>query len=84
MRAQAEAPDIPFDWGPLTRETLRAATAGDIDLAMVFGGETLRYGIAAREVREETSATFLRGDHPAIQNCGSVEAARSPYIQVIT
>ena len=83
-RAQAEAPDVRFDWVPLTKETVRAANAGDIDLAMVFGGETLPDGLEAREVPDETRATFLRRDHPAIANWGPEEALRWPHLQVIT
>lgn len=83
-RAQAEAPDVRFDWVLLTKETVRAANADDIDLAMVFGGETLPDGLEALEVPHETRATFMRRDHPAIPNWGSEEAAKWPHIQVIT
>ncbi|MCT8328877.1 LysR family transcriptional regulator [Albidovulum sediminis] len=83
-RAQAEAPGARFDWVPLPRETVRATDAGEIDLAMVFGGETLPDGLEVRDVPEETRATFLRADHPAIPNWGPDEAARWPHLQVIT
>lgn len=83
-RAQVQAPGVRFDWVPLTKETVRATNAGDIDFAMVFGGETLPDGIEALEAPRETRATFLRRDHPALPNWGPQEAMKWPHIQVIT
>ncbi len=83
-RAQAQAPGIRFDWVALTRETVRATLAGDIDLAMVYGGETLPEGIETFEAPTETRATFLRGDHPAIATWGVGEWSRWPHVQVIS
>jgi DNA-binding transcriptional LysR family regulator len=83
-RAQAQAPGVRFDWVTLTRETVRATLAGDIDLAMVYGGETVPDGIDAVEAPSETRATFLREDHPAIPTWGPEEWSRWPHIQVIS
>lgn len=83
-RAQAEAPGVRFDWVPLTKETMRAVDAGDIDLAMVYGPETLPDGVEAQELPSETRATFLRKDHPAIAVWGPEEWTKWPHLQVIT
>lgn len=83
-RAQAQAPGIRFDWVTLTKETVRATIAGDIDLAVVYGGETLPEGIESFEAPTETCATFLREDHPAIPTWGPDEWLRWPDIQVIS
>lgn len=83
-RVQAQAPGVRFDWVPLTKETVRAAHAGEIDLAMVFGGETLPEGLETQEVPSETRATFLRKDHPAIPAWGLDEWSRWSHLQVIT
>lgn len=83
-RAQAQAPGVRFDWVMLTKETVRATLAGDIDLAMVYGGETLPEGLESFEAPSETRATFLRADHPAIQAWGPEEWSRWPHIQVIS
>jgi DNA-binding transcriptional LysR family regulator len=83
-RAQAQAPGVRFDWVTLTRETVRATLAGDINLAMVYGGETLPEGMESFEAPTETRATFLREDHPAIPTWGPDEWLRWPHIQVIS
>ncbi|MES2845059.1 MAG: LysR family transcriptional regulator [Pseudomonadota bacterium] len=83
-RAQAQAPGVRFDWVTLTKETVRATLAGDIDLAMVYGGETLPEGIEYLDAPTETRATFLREDHPAIPTWGADEWPRWPHIQVIS
>jgi DNA-binding transcriptional LysR family regulator len=84
VRAQSEAPRVRFDWVQLTKETMRAANAGEIDLAMVFGPETLPDGLEAQDMPNETRATFLRGDHPAITDWGPEQWTRWPHLQVVT
>ena len=83
-RAQSRAPGVRFDWVQLTKETMRATNAGEIDLAMVFGPETLPDGLDAQVMPSETRATFLRGNHPAIKDWGPDEWTRWPHLQVIT
>jgi DNA-binding transcriptional LysR family regulator len=83
-RAQAQAPGIRFDWVTLTKETVRAASAADIDLALVYGDETLPDGMDYFEAPAETHATFLREDHPAIPTWGLDEWLRWPHVQVIS
>jgi DNA-binding transcriptional LysR family regulator len=78
-RAQAQAPGARFELVTLTRETVRATLAGDIDLAMVYGAETLPDGIDSFEAPAETRATFLREDHPAIPTWGPDEWPRWPH-----
>lgn len=83
-RAQSEAPGARFDWVQLTKNTVRAADTGEIDLAMVFGPETLPDGLEAQEMPSETRATFLRKDHPAITHWGPDAWTQWPHLQVIT
>lgn len=73
-----------FDWVAPTKDTVRAITAGDIDLSMVFGGETLPEGLDSFEAPSETRATFLRKDHPAIPTWGEDMWPVWPHIQVIS
>ncbi len=79
---QKTAPGTRIEWLSTPREVYAAVSEGMIDMAHLGGERSLPDGLEEAEMPPMRFVSFVRDNHPCIENWGAEAWSRHPHVQV--